>query len=381
MKSWRRPLLGALLFSLLIAGLTAPKVKALDSPDFKVFYTAGRHAVHSPELLYTVSPDRYLYPPEASLFFIPFSLTDRWELHRWSWHFFLASVLFLLASGSWAALGSAALLSRYLAINFGYGQVNLVVLALMIFVSALLARKKIAAGIVWAIACLTKIFPAVQLVEFLLRRRFSELALAATAVIGLVLITVGFWGWDTALSLHQQFFSAIGSKGLPLHSHNQSFSALFLRLCTHEVFELHTVAYVSWGVVSLPAWLAKALAFMLGGALSYFSWRKAALRALPWDFCAAALFSVLFLSHLVWKDYFVFLFVPLCQILEVRQRGWIPLVVVFVMLVTLSSRDVVGPYNAAFLDAACIHLWAAILVWWGWVALKVAPKEQEKIPA
>ena len=350
----------------------ARKASVLDSPDFKVFYTAGRHALNSPELLYKVSPDRFLYPPEASLFFVPFAFTDHWELHRLVWHVFLGSVLFLLASGSWAALGSAVLLTRYLSVNFGYGQINLVVLALMILVSVLLERKKVSAGAVWAIACLTKVFPLVQGVDFLVRRAWRELALAVAVVCGIAALTVGFWGWDTALALHREFISALGAKGLPLHSHNQSIAALLLRLTTNEVFELHTVAYVHWGLVILPPWLTKIIAFGLGATLAFLGWRRAVQRNLPWDSCAAALFTVLFLSHLVWKDYFIFLFVPLYQILERKPRYWKILAAVFLALVTLSSRDIVGPYGSAFLDAAGVHLWAAVIVWWGWLRLKKA---------
>ena len=379
MKNWRKPIWAALLFTLIFMGAISPKVRSLDSPDFKVFYTAGRHAVESPELLYKVSPDRYLYPPEASLFFIPFAFTDNWEFHRWVWHFFLGSVLFVLAGASWAALGSAMILTRYLAINFSYGQVNLVILALMVLVATLLERKKISAGIVWAVATLTKVFPAVQIIDFILRRRYRDLALAATVMVAAASFTIGFWGWDTALSLHQQFFSALGSKGLPLHSHNQSLAAFFSRLFTQEIFELHSVEHVRWGWLPFSAGAAKGCALVIGALLSVVSWRKAAVRELPWDFCAAALFTVLFLSHLVWKDYFIFLFIPLFQILEAKEKMWRLVVVGFLLLITLSSRDVIGAYGAAFLDAASVHLWAAILVWWGWLRLE-GHRAQEAIP-
>ncbi len=371
MKSWfKSSLWAALVFTVLFTGFMAKKASVLDSPDFKVFYTAGRHALHSPELLYKVSPDRFLYPPEASIFFIPFAFSGHWALHHWVWHIFLGSVLFLLASGSWAAFGSALLLTRYLSVNFGYGQINLVVLALMIAVSTLLQRRKVSAGAVWAVACLTKVFPLVQGMEFLVRRAWRELALAVAVVCGIAALTVGFWGWDTALELHREFFMAIGSKGLPLHSHNQSIAALLLRLTTNEVFELHTVAYVHWGLVLLPVWLVKLVAFGIGAALTFFSWRRAVRRGLPWDNCAAALFSVVFLSHIVWKDYFLFLFVPLFQILELKPRYWKFLIAAFLALITFSSRDIVGPYGSAFLDAAGIHLWAGIIVWWGWLRLE-----------
>ena len=57
----------ALFFVAVLAAATFPKSAKLDSPDFKVFYTAAQHALHDPEYMYKRSPDRFLYPPATSI--------------------------------------------------------------------------------------------------------------------------------------------------------------------------------------------------------------------------------------------------------------------------------------------------------------------------
>ena len=82
---------------------------------------------------------------------------------------------------------------------------------------------------------------------------------------------------------------------------------------------------------------------------------------------SALAFSILFLSHIVWKDYLLFLYFPLSEVLRrlPKKQAWL-LAGVFLFLVTFSSPDLVGHPLSTRLDAACIHSWAAALVWWAW---------------
>src|SRR5689334_23220345 len=147
-----RLLIAAACFALVICVATVPRAKKLQSPDFKVFYTAARHVVTSPADMYRVSPDRYLYPPSTAPLLLPFAYTENYAFHQWCWHALLGVLLFLLARPSWAALSAAVLLSRYLAVTFGYGQINLVVIALMSGAMASLKPKPGLSGTLAALA-------------------------------------------------------------------------------------------------------------------------------------------------------------------------------------------------------------------------------------
>jgi hypothetical protein len=382
----------AAFFALALALGTAKKAKSLGSPDFKVFYTAARHALHDPENIYRMSPDRYLYPPSTALLLTPFAFSENYEFHRWIWHGFLALLVFALASTGGAALAALALLARYLAITFSYGQINVVVIALLTLVGALGARGRFRpAGSVWALVTSLKIYPAVLAPFFLPRERWRAFGGAALGGTLLFFLPFAFFGIDAGSQLYGDFFGALRSKGLPTHSHNQSLSALLLRLFTRQEFYLHAVGPAHWGVAEVPEGILHAVALAVGGALTYLSWLRAWRRGLAADAAlSAACFSVLFLSHIVWKDYLLFLYFPLREGFASWTRAKSYAVAgAFFALITFSSPDflqaVFGRLGDAFahywltetptighalsvrLDAACIHLWAAALVWVAWL--------------
>lgn len=365
----RRIFLLAAIFSVALACGTVKKAKSLGSPDFKVFYTAARHALEDPENIYRISPDRYLYPPSAAILFTPFAFTGEYSLHQWVWHGFLAAILFSLASVHGAALLATVLLARYLAITFSYGQVNLVLIGLLSLAGMLAQRARWAgAGAVWATATMLKVYPVVLAPFFLPRERKKAIAGALGTGIFLLLLPLIFFGPALGAQLYREFFLALEDKGLPLHSHNQSIAAFLQRVFTSQEFYLHAVGPQRWGVLELPPALLRALAWVIGGTLALLSWLRAYRRGMGADAAlSAAAFSVLFLSHIVWKDYLLFLYFPLREIFGRLPRGQRWLVgAVFVALVTLSSPDIVGHLLSTRLDAACVHLWAAGLVWWAW---------------
>ncbi len=361
---FRIPLL-ALLFALAIALATVPKARKLQSPDFKVFYVAAQHALENPAQIYTVSPDRYLYPPSTALLLTPFAFSKNFSLHQWVWHGLLGVLVALLAGRSLGALLAMVLLSRYLAITFGYGQINLVVLALLNATGAWLHTFPGRAGALWALATSLKIYPAV-LAPVFLREKKGILPAIALGVF-LLLLPFLFFGSAMAWQLYGDFFRALQEKGLPTHSHNQSFTALLLRLFTDELFYLHAVGPTSWTITSLPVPLIRGLALLLGGTLTFYTWREA-FRKKDKDFLSAAAFTILFLSHIIWKDYLLLLFFPLREYFTHScRKASLQLAVPFVALVLFSSPDLWGANVSTRLDAACIHLWAAVLVWIHWM--------------
>jgi Glycosyltransferase family 87 len=367
----RMPPLKALaaLLALGLGAATLHKAQGLGSPDFRVFYVAARHVLMDPENLYRVSPDRYLYPPGTAILLLPFAFSATFALHQWIWHGLLVLLLFLLASQGLAELCAMAVLTRYLLVTFMYGQINLPVLALMALSGSQLEKGASAgAGAFWALASGLKIYPAVLAPAFFRRDRWR--AWLAAGLVGLTFALLPFlvFGPALGLGLYREFFEALRAKGLPLHSHNQSLAAFLLRIGTPEPFILHGVGLTSWGWLHLPSSVAHALAWLIGGAVAGFSWRTAWREGLGARVClSAAAFSFLFLSHIVWKDYLLFLFFPLSELFTrwPKQRSfWLG--GTLLGLLTLSSPDILGAELATRCDAASIHLWAAALVWGAW---------------
>jgi hypothetical protein len=355
----------AVFFALVIGAVTIPRARKLDSPDFKVFYTAARHMLDDPTLAYRVSPDRYLYPPSTALLFVPFAFSENYSAHRWSWHALLAVLVGMMAGTSWAALAAMAILSRYLAITFGYGQVNLVVMALLWMTAHRLRGAMGGAG--WALATSIKVYPAIFAPAFW---RCGRAPVVGALALGLALLALPFlcFGFSTGVFLYAEFLRALGDKGLPLHSHNQSLAALLSRLFTEQDFYLHAVGGARWTLVALPEALVRAIAWAVGGGIAALSWWRAFRRDRGGaDLLAAAAFSIIFLSHIVWKDYMLWLFFPLAVTLgRLRKpRAW-ALAVAYLALVLASSPDLLGHVVSTRLDAACIHLWGAVLVWGAW---------------
>ena len=368
----RKSLLGAILFALLLTFATVPKARKLGSPDFHVFHVAARHVLVDPENLYRISPDRYLYPPSAAVLLTPFALTDNFTFFQWAWHGMLGLLLAALASVSGAALAAMVLLTRYLANSFGYGQINLVVMAILFLVGIWLRKRPAGAGAAWAVATGFKVYPAIFAPAFLPKgqRRGFFWGLGAGAL--LLLLPFVVFGPALGMQLYGEFVEALRAKGSPLHSHNQSITAIFLRLFSGQGFELHGVGETNWSVSSLPEGLLRAAAYVVGGALAFLSWRKALREPeRASGLLSAGAFSVIFLSHIVWKDYLLFLYFPLTELFtRLPRRQSYVLAGSFLAIVTLSSMDVVGASLSSRLDAACIHLWAAGLVWLAWIKLR-----------
>lgn len=357
-------------FALLFTLVMIPKARKLTSPDFKVFYVAARHVLVDPENLYRVSPDRYLYPPSAAILLTPFAVTEHYAFAQWAWHGLLGVTLAFLGAASAGALAALVVLSRYLAISFGYGQINLIVIGILALAGFYLRRAKSGgAGAAWAVATGFKVYPAVFAPLFLPRGRWRGFAVGMATGSGLLLLPFVVFGPTLALQLYGEFLEALRAKGLPLYSHNQSIPALLLRFLGGQPFYLQAVGDLDWSIAAWPVVYVRALAYAIGGMLAALSWRKARREPAAVDTAlSAGAFSVIFLSHIVWKDYLLFLYFPLRELFAAwpRRRSFL-LAGALVAVITLSSMDVVGAPLATRFDAAGIHLWAGVLVWLAWI--------------
>ncbi|MGZ3711698.1 MAG: glycosyltransferase family 87 protein [Bdellovibrionota bacterium] len=352
------PRLLAFFFALTIALATISKAKSLGSPDFKVFYTAAHFALTNPADIYRVSPDRYLYPPSTAIFLAPFALVS-YSVAQWIWHGLLGILLFGFCALSVPSFAAMALLTRYLTISFFYGQINLPVIAMLAAAGIWLRRRASLAGVFWAVATSVKVYPVVFAPAFFPKKERQGIYAGAAAGAVILFLPVLFFGWELGVDLYRQFFNALGAKGLPLHSNNQSIAALLLRLFTDDHFYLHAVGDEKWTLLKLPVPLVRGIALGIGLSLSGLSWWKVFRKQEGWETSAAA-FSILFLSHIAWKDYSLLLYFPLTELFGrlPKKRAW-ALGLACLAIITISSPDIVGHPVSTRLDAACIHLWVA----------------------
>jgi hypothetical protein len=357
-----RPRILALLFALVIALATIHKASSLGSPDFKVFYTAAHFAITEPANIYRVSPDRYLYPPSTAILLAPFGFLP-YEIAQWIWHGLLALVLFGFCVISLPSFAAMLLLTRYLTISFFYGQINLLVMALLAGAGMILRTRAAQAGALWALATSVKVYPVVFAPAFFPKEQRRGIYLGAAVGIVILLLPFLFFGPALGLDLYREFYAALGAKGMPLHSNNQSIAALMLRLFTDDHFYLHAVGDEKWTLLKLPVPLVLSLAGL--------SWWKVLRKQDGWATSAAA-FSILFLSHIAWKDYSLLLYFPLTELFGrlPKKRAW-QLGLACLAIITISSPDIVGHPLSTRMDAACIHLWVAVLVWMAWMRVKL----------
>lgn len=358
---------------IIIGGISSyGKFKELNAPDLRVFYTAAKHAVDSPKKVYIDSPDRFLYPPPAALVFTPLLIFPSWEWSKHIWYFFS---LLIIAAIAWLhplSLLAVILLFRYFVINLRYGQVNLLLLGTMFLCSILLwrtsKRNEIASGALLSLSSLVKLFPLVQLPELLVRKKWS--ALASFLITSIVLLTVPFlfWGTELAQEIYSSYPSQLQSKGIPTYTHNQSIAAFLLRFFGGEHFHVFSVGMVNWSLFAAPKPALHLIATIIGLVLSAIAWRKAIIRKLDLDFISAYGFTILFLSHIVWKPYFIFLLPALIQFLQLpRNRMFWACLVSFLVLGPLSSPDIWGVANSRFMDALSIHLIAGFVLFAAWL--------------
>ena len=375
--------------------------------DFSVFYEAW-HLVLSGRgtEIYKVSPDRFLYGPGFAWVLAPFAMASKnVALAIWC-----AAKIFVvgfiakefskrinredptLSLG--LSLWGIALVARPLLIDFSYGQVNLFVLAACVW--ALLGRissKHSPYGEVvsWSVltwVALSKLFPMPLLVAPWLVTRGIKLDKIKNERLGILL---GFLvvllppllslGWTGAWELLLGWRDALISRGLPLESHNQSFTALLYHYLsghpTQILSEGATPLFLGWaslstsqiGLISL-FWTTLTLGFALGWICS-----GSKHESLKWSVVTIGLLIVP--SHLIWKPYFV-MSLPLAVLFihqVYKKNNWVSYLAAVCLFVgvNLTGFDFVGHNWAAHIEAGSVllfmHLILIFLVASNWCTL------------
>jgi hypothetical protein len=387
------------LFAFAIAAVGTVWAFTRGGADFRVFYHAWSLAMagHGADI-YRDSPDRFLYAPGFAWLFAPLALLPMsWALALWcalklvlvGWVVYFSAKI-LKIDFSLAAWG-VVLLVRPILIDFEYGQVNLFILAACawpVFRSlrysdchdnSLSNDSSNDFGEAWdflswallGIVAVGKLFPApLLLLPLLLRRRRGVSFLgASTGVLVMLFLPVFSQGWSGLASLYPEWWGALVSRGLPLESHNQSFTAFLYHFLSGEPTEIIAQhrrqmllggAFFSLEQIRLLtlAWIALTASFIVSLIVS---------DRTPGFSRRALLIALLVVpSHLVWKPYFS-MGLPLAiaiiamLIKSPKRARWFWLSVAFAFM-NLTGFDFVGLDWGARLESASLMLFAYLLL-------------------
>jgi len=174
--------------------------------DFKTYHRAAHRAVDGETIYRLEDEHRYLYAPVVTFLFFPLAVLPKF-LGKVLWFAFnivllisiFRSTAALLYPGERAPPGFYAILLllsfRFIDNNLGHGQVNILMLWLVLRAYVLAVEERHAlAGFAMAAAIATKIIPIVFLLQIVLRRqwRFALWTLVGGAI--LLVIPVVWWG-------------------------------------------------------------------------------------------------------------------------------------------------------------------------------------------
>jgi len=182
----------------------------------------------------------FTYPPAAAILFAPLAVLPFWAANALLTLSSVTALVALLvlavgrskaekASGAAAlALLAASLLAEPVQATLGFGQVNLV-LAAMVALDVLTPRTWWPRGLLIGIATAVKLTPAVFVLALLVRRQYRAAATAA-----LTFVAVSLLAWAAAPQDSQQYWTSVlwdpDRIGGAAYSGNQSVNGLLLRL-------------------------------------------------------------------------------------------------------------------------------------------------------
>lgn len=353
--------------------------------DFSVYYAAGRSLIsgrtdlYSPDFARGVVMD-YRYLPFFILVFAPLSLLP-YTLAAYVWHLLntLAIVVAVISIASIyseesyrrAKVWSVAFftVAPYFVMALDYGNVQLIVTALMFAGLALaLRRRDLPAAMLLAIAVTVKIVPALTLVYFAITRRFRLVGFVIIIIAALNLLPSVYFGtagnrelvgrWYEHVILGQEFHETNGPINLSLKG--QLRRTLTEVDYTKRVDGDYRYAAVNLATLAVSTvdriWLALGACSLLGGLVliwwSSSSRSRALLDVDQGDVRLEALqlglliCLMLFVGPLTWKVYLIALLWPVVAVAiiawedTVVRRGLVVTAILSTALPLLPGRGI-----------------------------------------
>lgn len=375
--------------------------------DFTIYYDAGRALIEGRE------PNRvfgFIYLPFFALCMAPLALLPYkvaavvWQAGSFACLAWIAHVLVRivradgLRASAWLEWAPLVCVLRLADSNFGNGQVNLFVLALVVLgMRAWIDARPRAAGAWIGLAGALKLLPAFLGIVFVVRRSWRACALAvATALVCVLLVPAITPGWNTNIAWirgwwHQESGPYVqgGDTLLERRSYlpGQSLTPVVYRLITPMPATSLGNAGPSVNVLDLDAEQAKWVVRV--AELAWFAMLLATLMRSRKDDGAGsrlrefslAICGALTLAPLVHKAHMVWMIVPYACVLagapEMMSTGWrrlrwtlLALSIAFVGLTTptIFGRSIATSllsHNTIFVGLQCLFACLCVDVWRG----------------
>jgi len=349
--------------------------------DFKVYQRAAKRALAGESTYQLSDPHRYLYAPVVTFLFFPLAILPSiaGKILWLAFNFALVVSIFritavLLFPKQRAPPGFHCLLLvlsfRFIDNNLGHGQMNLLLLWLVLEAYRLAAdRRYPVAGLALAAAIATKLIPAVFVLQIVLQRQWRFAAWTAVGVCLLAAIPVVWWGSAYPVLLQQWVAVVVDQAGHYEMGNkiNQSISAFAYRLFRpypdgSPLLELAPAAVA--GVVAVLHLLFVVPMVMLSLKLTAASRSEA--RRLNADELSLYLLYSTVAAPYSWKYYFANLLFPLGAALARlwepdRNRFEIGLGVVF-LLNLLAGLELLGKRWAMTFQLWSFHFLAVCVL-------------------
>jgi len=348
--------------------------------DFNTYYLAGERVLGGLPIYPPADTDRFLYAPIFAIAFAPIAALPL-RLAQLVFFIVNAFALIELIIGTGVMLFGrerrlaatlivvpVALCFRFIGNNIEHGQINLIVLALIVWAIIYSAEKRAPlAGLLLAAAILIKPFASLVAAYIFIRRRFNSFGWTIVGAIILIVASVFIFGprrWVVQTTAYVQAISAMTARYRTMLT-NQSAVSAIARL----------MEPISAADLSSPLPLALGMGFeaMLAVAVLIWAWfsgdnDRIALSGL---FCVMPGFA-----PISWKSYFAALIVPYMLLTDtlVQDDSVVPAppprsaLVLFGLSVILnfapgSRLNRLALFYSAHLLSALVALAAVFVIW------------------
>ncbi len=366
--------------------------------DFRAYHVTAQAFLAGDLVAAYEHPQRPLqYPPPFALFVAPLGFLPE-VAGVWVWvilKILLVALIFRhldrvfgMPLSAEAKLAGFVLTLRFLDSDFANGNANVVIVSCVIFAFHFLRTGRDArAGTALGCAMLAKVTPVIVL-PWMLARRCWRVAAACLLIATVLVVAVPVVGaaWESGrrawaawyrstlsgVDMSSQAYAAEPGKG---YVPGQSLRALVHRLCRDSDATAHDDRVVSIHLVDLTKKQADGLYLLLAGliyvaVLAGFRYRTPG-RSRSWtgSELAAALLLMPLLGPLSRKASFVALwpasvlaFEAWWQVTGRTRKVGAALWFAALLLVVLSSREVLGKQGSTYAMAFCPYAWAALLL-------------------
>jgi hypothetical protein len=295
--------------------------------DFNVYYRTGNRVLHGGEIFQAADSDRFLYAPIYAIAIAPLAILPR---HAAQFVFFAINAFALIQLvvgagvmffGREQALKAAliavpvALCFRFVDNNFEHGQVNLAVLAMVVWSIVYAGEDRpILSGAMLAAASLIKPFAWLAALCVWRKGRVSVFIAAAGAVVILLALPAIFWGPSGCIDETLAWISTGASMSERYRTMltNQSAAAAIARLMKPAgATDSAIPAAARWIANAVELGLVATSAAMVGRFADVPLGRRDDRGRPSWKIGLAAMFCVMpGWAPISWKSYFAALIVP-----------------------------------------------------------------------